>query len=75
MRVETGFRDGSAVVHLTETTLCHEPLCGQEELVAYLGEPDSAVMCEECDRRARALGLDPQAWLRTETVSPFAIAA
>jgi hypothetical protein len=53
-------------VHLTHTTLVCEALCGEEEPVVWDGEPDAAVICSACDELARALGLDPAAWMRVE---------
>ena len=44
MRIETGFDDGSAIVHLT-TALVADALCG--EAVVFSGLPDLAVICDE----------------------------
>jgi hypothetical protein len=55
MRLVPGYVDGSAIVHLTHTTLSDEALCG-EAVVDVDGEPDLAIVCEECDRIGREVG-------------------
>lgn len=61
MRLEPGHRDGHPVVHLTHTTLFAEALCG-EGAIDFLGTPDLAVLCEECDRIGREAGEDRVQW-------------
>jgi hypothetical protein len=68
MRFEPGFCAGSAVVHLTHTTLVSDALCGCEP-VAFDGEPELAVICDECDRIASELGGDRAAWMRVAAVT------
>ena len=62
MRIETGFADGSAIVHLTHTALVADALCG--EAVAFSGLPDLAVICDECSRLAGAAAVDLAVALR-----------
>jgi hypothetical protein len=62
MRLEPGYVDGAPVVHLTHTTLLTEALCGGAVLDCA-GEPDLAVMCDECDRIGRGAGADRSEWL------------
>ena len=61
MRFQTGFADGSAIVHLTHTTLVADALCGAG--VAFTGTPDLGILCEDCDRLAAAAGGDRSEWL------------
>ncbi len=63
VRLEAGFENDSAVVHLTRTTLVADALCGHEP-IGFHGEPDLAVICEDCDRIGRELGGDPAGWMR-----------
>jgi hypothetical protein len=63
MRLVPGYVDGSAIVHLTHTTLSDEALCG-EAVVDVDGEPDLAIVCEECDRIGREVGQDQDEWAR-----------
>jgi hypothetical protein len=53
--------DGSRTVHLTARSFLVESLCG--ESVSLDGEPDVAVICDECDRLAREAGGDPESWV------------
>ena len=43
-----------------------EALCG--EPVQLDGEPDIAVICEDCDRLGREAGGDPAEWIAGATV-------
>jgi hypothetical protein len=56
-----GHTEGSRVVHLTEYSFLVEALCG--EPVHLDGEPDRAVICEECDRLGREADGDPGEWV------------
>jgi hypothetical protein len=70
----TAHTDGLAVVHLTHTTLVHEGVCG--EPVTHHGEPDLAVICEDCLAAALALDEDVSLWYRvTEEPIELLIAA
>jgi hypothetical protein len=51
----------SRIVHLTQASFLSEALCG--EAVGLDGEPDLAVICEDCDRLAREAGGDPDRWV------------
>ena len=53
--------DGSRIVHLTARSFLVEALCG--ELVHLDGEPDLAVICEDCDRLGREAGGDRSQWV------------
>ena len=61
MLLEPGYAEGTRVVHLTHTTLVVEALCG--EPAGLHGEPDLAVLCDECLEHARALGIDIEVWV------------
>jgi hypothetical protein len=61
-----GHIDGSRVVHLTARSFFVEALCG--EPVHLDGEPDIAVICEECDQLGRDAGGDPGEWVAEATV-------
>jgi hypothetical protein len=61
MLLEPGYAEGTRVVHLTHTTLIVEALCG--EPAGLHGEPDLAVLCDECLEHARALGIDIAVWV------------
>ena len=61
MVLEPAHAEGTRVVHLTHTTLIVEALCG--EPVELHGEPDLAVLCDECLERARALRIDVSVWM------------
>jgi hypothetical protein len=67
MNLQPAHADGTRVVHLTHTTLVVEALCG--ELTDVHGEPDLAVLCDECLEHARLMGVDVEIWLsRVEIV-------
>ena len=55
MVLEPAHAEGTRVVHLTHTTLVVEALCGEQ--AELHGEPDLAVLCDECLEHARALGV------------------
>jgi hypothetical protein len=55
MLLEPAHAEGTRVVHLTHTTLVVEALCG--EVADLHGEPDLAVLCNECLEHARAFGV------------------
>ena len=57
----TGHAEGSRIVHLTARSFIVEALCG--ESVHLDGEPDLAVICEDCDRLGRETGGDPDEWV------------
>ena len=65
MLARVGFYAGhvetSRIVHLSQTSFLTEALCG--EPVGLDGEPDLAVICEDCDRLAREAGGDPDGWV------------
>jgi hypothetical protein len=61
MLLEPGYTEGTRVVHLTHTTLIVEAFCG--EPAGLHGEPDLAVLCDECLEHARALGVDIEVWV------------
>lgn len=61
-----GHTEGSRIVHLTVRSFLVEALCGAP--VEMDGEPDIAVICEECDRLGREAGGDPAEWLAGVTV-------
>jgi hypothetical protein len=67
LKFAVGFEDCSAVVHLTRTSLVGDALCGQEP-IGFHGEPELAVICEECDRLGRELGGEPADWVRVAVV-------
>ena len=56
-----GHTEGSRVVHLTARSFLVEALCG--EPVHLDGEPDLAVICEDCDRLGREADGDPCEWV------------
>ena len=61
MLLEPAHAEGTRVVHLTHTTLVVEALCG--EPADLHGEPDLAVLCDDCLEHARALGFpETAAW-------------
>ena len=61
MLLEPAHAGGTRVVHLTHTTLVVEALCG--EPVDLHGEPDLAVLCDDCLEHAQALGVDVEIWI------------
>ena len=61
MLLEPAHAEGTRVVHLTHTTLVVEALCG--ESADLHGEPDLAVLCDDCLEHARALGVDVEMWI------------
>ena len=67
-RVELDARhiEGSRIVHLTVRSFLAEALCG--EPVQRNGEPDIALICEDCDRLGREAGGDPAEWVVGATV-------
>ena len=52
MAFQPGYLGEERIVHLTISTLVAEALCGTT--VDADGEPDLALLCEECDRLATA---------------------
>jgi hypothetical protein len=64
----TGYVSGSRTVHLTETTLVNDALCG-ETGIDMLGEPELGVICDECEAAAIAAGGDPANWRRVDVVA------
>ena len=56
-----GHIEGSRLVHLTVRSFLVEALCG--EPVHLDGEPDLAVICEDCDGLGREAGGDPAEWV------------
>lgn len=61
MDYHAGHVEGTRIVHLTERSFLVEALCG--EAVAIDGEPDVAVICEDCHALAVGAGGDPAAWV------------
>lgn len=61
-----GHIEGSRVVHLTARSFLVEALCG--EAVQLDGEPDIAVICEDCDHLGREAGGDPGEWVTDAAV-------
>ena len=61
-----GHTEGSRIVHLTARSFLVEALCG--EPVHLDGEPDIAVICEDCDRLGREADGDPDEWVRGAAV-------
>lgn len=61
MDVYPGHLDGTRVVHLTTRSFLLEAVCGVS--VELDGEPDGAVICEECDALAAEAGGDPTLWV------------
>ena len=55
-----GHIEGSRLVHRTVRSFLVEALCG--EPVHLDGEPDLAVICEDCDGLGREAGGDPAEW-------------
>ena len=47
----------------THTSLVSDALCG-EESIGFHGEPELAVICDECDRLGRELDGDHEAWMQ-----------
>lgn len=70
MAFQPGYLGEERIVHLTTTTLVAEALCGTT--VDADGEPDLALLCEECDRlAAAAAGPSNVTWRRlAEPVPP-----
>lgn len=60
-----GHTEGSRTVHLTAHSFLVEGLCG--EPVSLDGEPDIAVICEDCDRLGREADGDPDEWVSGAT--------
>jgi hypothetical protein len=56
-----GHIEGSRIVHLTAHSFFVEALCG--ESVHLDGEPDIAIVCEDCDRLGREADGDPSEWI------------
>lgn len=61
-----GHTEGSRVVHLTARSFLIEALCA--ERVHLDGEPDLAVICEDCDRLGREAGGDRGEWVTNAAV-------
>ena len=61
MDYHPGHVDDTRIVHLTERSFLVEALCG--EAVGSDGEPDVAIICEDCHALAVAAGGDPAAWV------------
>ena len=51
------------IVHLTQASFLRDALCGGS--VSFDGEPDLAVICDDCDRLGREAGGDPDTWVVT----------
>jgi hypothetical protein len=56
---------GTRTLHLSHTTLVVEALCGIE--ADRHGEPDLAMICEECLEQAVSLGVDISLWFDQAT--------
>ena len=61
-----GHTEGSRIVHLTAHSFLVEALCG--ERIHLDGEPDIAVICEDCDRLGREADGDPGEWVSVAAV-------
>jgi len=61
VEVYAGHVESTRVVHLTARSFLVESLCG--EAVGLDGDPDVAVICEECHELAVAYGGDPESWV------------
>jgi hypothetical protein len=61
MELYAGHTGESRIVHLTTHSFLVEALCG--EPVHLDGEPDVAVICEDCDRLGREAGGDHAEWV------------
>ena len=66
MEFYAGHTEESRIVHLTARSFLVEALCG--EPLQLDGEPDIAVICEDCDRLGREAGGDPAEWVVGATV-------
>ncbi len=60
MLLQPAYVDGTRIVHLTHTSLVVESLCGEQ--AELHGEPDLAVICDECLAIALTSGADVS-WL------------
>jgi hypothetical protein len=69
----SGHVEGMRIVHLTTRSFLVESLCG--ETVGLDGEPESAVICEDCHSLAVAAGGDPESWLVTLEIIELRAAA
>jgi hypothetical protein len=73
MLLQPAYAAGTRILHLTHTSLIVESLCGEE--VGFHGEPDLAVICDECIAIAVVAGADASSWLPDivrESVLPLA---
>lgn len=61
-----GHVECSRIVHLTARSFLMDALCG--ESVHLDGEPDIAVICEDCDRLGGEVGGDPGEWVTDAAV-------
>lgn len=68
----SGHVAGTSVVHLTVGSVDGLALCG-ETSVDLLGEPDLAVICEQCDAAATARGGDPADWRHVPGLAPTVV--
>ena len=66
MDYHPGHVDGTRIVHLTERSFLVEALCG--EIVGIEGEPDVAIICDDCHALAMGAGGDPAAWVVLQVV-------
>ncbi len=73
MLLHAGHVDGTRIVHLTHTRLCAEGLCG--ETVELDGEPDLALICDECLELAVVAGVDVTVWVALPETSPAELLA
>ena len=73
MELYAGHTEESRIVHLTSRSFLVEALCG--EPVHLDGEPDIAVICEDCDRLGREAGGDPGEWVTEVSVVELRAAA
>jgi len=68
-----GHVEGTRIVHLTARSFLVESLCG--EVVGLDGEPDVAVICEECHALAVEAGGDHESWVALVEVVELRAAA
>ena len=61
MEFFAGHLENARFVHLSARSFFVDALCG--ETVAFDGEPDVAVVCEECHVLGLGAGGDPESWV------------
>ena len=61
VEVYAGYLGAARVVHLSGRSFFADALCG--ETVEFEGEPDGAVICDDCHELASAAGGEPSSWM------------